>query len=79
MESPAKRASHEKFCPHVCATLLLVKHRRVLPLWEGKSYVRCHQPQILLAFPILPSCFGKSKYVFLHFASNLVEENRSVL
>jgi predicted alpha/beta hydrolase family esterase len=37
----------------------------------------CHP--LLLAFPILPSCFGRSTYVSLHFASNLVEENRSVL
>jgi hypothetical protein len=28
-EIPAKRANQEKFCPYVCATLFLVKHRRV--------------------------------------------------
>jgi hypothetical protein len=28
-------------------------------------------PPILLVFPILPSCFGRSNCAFLHFASNL--------
>src|SRR6266567_1370810 len=42
-EIPAKRANHEKFCPSVCATLFLVKHRRVFASssrGEGKTRLK---------------------------------------